>query len=66
MDIVRHIITETINSRAYGYVFLKMHIAPIICLASTSWKSCEPDIAAKKYDYNESNMIKLKTHSQIS
>ena len=27
MDIVRHTITETINSRAYGHVFLKMNIA---------------------------------------
>ena len=36
------------------------HHAPIFCLASTSWKSCEPDIASKKYDYNESNMIKFE------
>ena len=36
------------------------HHAPIFCVASTSWKSCEPDIAAKKYDYNKSSMIKLE------
>ena len=36
------------------------HHSPIFCQIATTWKSCEPNIPMKKYDFNESNMIKYE------
>ena len=41
------------------------HHSPIFCQIATAWKSCESDMPIKKYDYNESNMIKYENLLEI-